>query len=46
MPKRTERTRTGGTHHVTPKRRARTAPTESTEEKRDADQSSDHRGEG
>jgi len=43
MPKNIERTREGGTHHVTPKQHK--GADESKQEKRDADEASDHRGE-
>lgn len=45
MTRRTEHTRSGGTHYVTPKRPKRSASTEHSEEKTDgADSSQGHRG--
>lgn len=46
MAKQTERTREGGTHHVTPKKPRRQGSDEATQEQRDADETSDHRGGG
>ena len=44
MAKQTERTRKGGSHRTTPSKPSKGSP-DHEQEKRDADEASDHRGE-